>query len=259
MQQHSTFYTLKFAAAVCIVCSLLVSTSAVTLKKRQEANALLEKQRSVLYTAGVLQPGQSASRGEIAALFGNIEPKIIELSTGTLSDAVDPQGYDPARALKDPALSAEAPPNAAQIRRLPKYALVYEVLRDGEVDMLVLPIEGKGLWSTLYGFLALDSDTQTIRGITFYQHGETPGLGGEIDNPKWKALWIGRKAFDSNGNVAITVIKGTAGRPEDDPHRVDGLSGATLTSRGVSHLVQFWLGEHGYGPFLEKFRQARST
>lgn len=260
MRHYSTFYTLRFAAVVCIVCSLLVSTSAVTLKKRQEANALLEKQRSVLYAAGLLKPGQPASRGEIAELFGSIEPRIVDLGTGEFSDAVDPLTYDPARALKDPVMSMEAPPNNdAQIRRLPKYALVYEVLQDGEVDMLVLPVEGKGLWSTLYGFLALDSNTRTIRGITFYQHGETPGLGGEIDNPKWKALWIGRQAFDSDWNVVIAVIKGRAGSPEDDPHRVDGLSGATLTTRGVSALVQFWLGEDGFGPFLEEFREGRNV
>jgi len=260
MQQHSTFYTLGFAAAVCIVCSFFVSTSAVSLRQRQEANAQLEKQKNVLYAAGLLKPGQSASRQKVAELFGSIEPNIVDLGTGAFSDAVDVQTYDQVKATSDPEMSVKAPPNnRAKIQRLPKYALVYEVVKNGDVDMLVLPIEGKGLWSTLYGFLALDADTRTIRGITFYQHGETPGLGGEVDNPKWKALWIGRKAFDSDWKVDISVIKGNAGSPEEDPHHVDGLSGATLTTRGVSYLVQFWLGENGFGPFLEKFRQARSA
>ena len=100
--------------------------------------------------------------------------------------------------------------------------------------MLIMPIEGKGLWSTLYGFLSLDADMNTVRGITFYKHGETPGLGGEVDNPNWKALWNERQAFDADGSVEISVIKGRAGPASEDPHRVDGLSGATLTSKGVS-------------------------
>ncbi len=125
--------------------------------------------------------------------------------------------------------------------------------------MLVLPVEGYGLWSTLYGFIALEADLTTIRGITFYQHGETPGLGGEVDNPNWKRKWVGRKAFGPEGEVKIHVVKGLAGPPSEDPYEVDGLSGATITSRGVSHLVQFWLGEQGFGPFLEKLEQKGTT
>jgi Na+-transporting NADH:ubiquinone oxidoreductase subunit C len=127
----------------------------------------------------------------------------------------------------------------------------------GAVEMLILPIEGKGLWSTLYGFIALAPDATTIEGITFYEHGETPGLGGEIDNPSWKALWPGRRAFNDRGETAIEVIKGQAGPPAEDPYRVDGLSGATLTGRGVSHLVRFWLSEDGFGPFLDQVRESR--
>ncbi len=125
--------------------------------------------------------------------------------------------------------------------------------------MLVLPVEGYGLWSTLYGFLALDADTKTIRGLTYYQHLETPGLGGEVDNPSWKALWPGRVAFDETGAPVISVIKGRAGSPQDDPYRVDGLSGATITSRGVTNMLQFWLGEAGFGPYLERFRESQAS
>ena len=83
----------------------------------------------------------------------------------------------------------------------------------GDLEMVMVPIEGNGLWSTLYGFLALDADTRTVVGITFYEHKETPGLGGEVDNPRWKALWPGRKAFLDEGYAPkIEVIKGAAGR-----------------------------------------------
>jgi Na+-transporting NADH:ubiquinone oxidoreductase subunit C len=111
----------------------------------------------------------------------------------------------------------------------------------------------------MYGFLALDKDLATIRGLSFYKHGETPGLGGEVDNPVWKAKWPGRLAFGEAGTPDIHVIKGAAGPVESDPHRVDGLSGATITSNGVTHLLRFWLGENGFGPYLSKLRDAGST
>lgn len=252
--QHNTLYTIGFSAVVCIVCSLMVSTSAVYLKSRQEANIHLDRQKSVLQAVGLLKPGQSASAQEIATLFKQIEPKIVNLQTGEYEDSIDPGTFDQSRAMRDPEQSTAAPPNAAQVARVPRYAQIYQVYQNGKLDMLVLPIEGKGLWSTLYGYLALDSDTTTIRGITFYQHGETPGLGGEVDNPRWKSLWQGRRAFDRDWNPAIRVIKGQAGTVDEDPYQVDGLSGATITSRSVSHMMEFWLGEHGFGPFLERIR-----
>ena len=119
--------------------------------------------------------------------------------------------------------------------------------------MVVLPVEGKGLWSTLYGFVALKPDIKTIAGITFYEHGEKPGLGGEVDNPSWKAKWPGKRAFDDNWTPKIMVVKGQA----KDEYGVDGLSGATITSRGVGNLLQFWLGADGFGTYLKNFREGR--
>jgi Na+-transporting NADH:ubiquinone oxidoreductase subunit C len=163
------------------------------------------------------------------------------------------------KAAEDAELGRPAPPNQAGVQRLAKYAVVYHVLdADQKVEMVVIPIKGYGLWSTLYGYLALDKDGNTVHGITYYQHGETPGLGGEVDNPRWKSLWPGRKAYDESGNEALTVIKGQAGPASSDPYRVDGLSGATLTSRGVSHMLELWLGPNGFKPYLEKFRQQQS-
>jgi len=254
MRQYSTLYTIVFSAAVCIVCSLLVSTSAVSLKARQEHNALLDKQKSVLIAAGLVQPDEKPTRDQIAQLFKGVKALVIDLKTGQQTD-IDPGTFDQLQATKDPKSSIKAPTNNAGITRLPNHALIYQVLKENRVDEIVLPIEGKGLWSTLYGFLALDADGTTVRGITFYQHGETPGLGGEIDNPKWKALWQGRHAFDESFEPKIEVIKGKAKSPAEDPYHVDGLSGATLTSRGVSHLVRFWLDENGFGPYLRNLRE----
>ena len=138
------------------------------------------------------------------------------------------------------------------IKRREPVARVFLVMVDGEVDQIVLPVYGKGLWSTLYGFLSLDADSRTVRGITFYKHAETPGLGGEIDNDDWKALWIGRVAMNDEYQPQIDVVKGVADPAETS--QVDGLSGATITSNGVEGLVNYWLSDDAFGPFLTRFR-----
>ncbi|MDD9947147.1 MAG: Na(+)-translocating NADH-quinone reductase subunit C [Myxococcales bacterium] len=253
---HSTGFTVMFAAAVCGVCSVFVAGSAVSLKERQETNKVLDRQGKVLDVAGLVGEGEDLSAQEISARYEkNIKPELITLKTGEPAEG-DAATFDQKRAASDPATSEAAPANSAKVMRLPNEALVFKIEQEGKLKGLIVPIEGKGLWSTLYGYLALQADARTIKGITFYQHGETPGLGGEVDNPRWKALWKDRLAFNEGWEPQISVKKGTAGSAEEDPYQVDGLSGATITSRGVTHLVQFWLGEHGYGPYLEKYRKA---
>jgi Na+-transporting NADH:ubiquinone oxidoreductase subunit C len=237
-----------------------VSTSAVALRERQDRNKVLDRQTQVLVVAGLLEEGQKTSSDNVEQLFEeNIRIRVVDLASGEYDNSVDAATYDQRKATKDPTASRAAPVNNAGITRLPALALVYQRVEDEKVQSLILPIEGKGLWSTLYGYLALGTDTTTIEGITFYEHGETPGLGGEIDNPDWKSVWTGRQAYDENWEPAVEVIKGFAGPVAEDPYRVDGLSGATLTARGVSDLVRFWLGEDGYEPFLSTFRAERSA
>ncbi|MEE9384956.1 MAG: Na(+)-translocating NADH-quinone reductase subunit C [Nannocystaceae bacterium] len=259
MKAHSTGYIFGFATVVCLVCSVFVSAAAVLLKPKQDENKILDRQKKVLIVAGLLREDERVAAAEITERFDdNIVARVVDLKSGAYADDVDAASFDQLRASKESSTSRQAPKNAAKVARLPHRALVYQVQERGQVRKLILPIEGKGLWSTLYGFVALAGDTNTIEGITFYKHGETPGLGGEIDNPAWKALWKGRRVSDDAGKLSIEVVKGSAGPPADDPHRVDGLSGATITSRGVSYLVQFWLGEHGFAPYLAGFRESRS-
>ncbi|MBJ18614.1 MAG: Na(+)-translocating NADH-quinone reductase subunit C [bacterium] len=253
--QHSTGYIVGFAVSVCLVCAIFVASSAVGLKPLQDANKLLDRQTKVLTVAGLLEEGASIPRDEITSLFETtIKQKVIDLKTGAANAEVNVADFDQQAAASDPARSFEAPSNAAKVRRLPNNALVFDVVEKGKLKALILPIEGYGLWGTLYGYIALAPDARTIVGITFYKHKETPGLGGEVDNPRWKAGWPGRLAFDDRGNTKIAVKKGVAGSPEDDPYNVDGLSGATITSRGVTSLVRFWLGDDGFGPYLASYR-----
>jgi Na+-transporting NADH:ubiquinone oxidoreductase subunit C len=244
-----------FTTLLCIVFSALVAGVAVALRERQEENKRLDRIKNVLRVAGLSEPGESLSRQELNERFDrNLVAQLVDLQSGNVVEGVDALSFDQRRAAKDPERSRQAPPNAAKVRRIPDRALVYQIVENGEVTGLVLPIEGYGLWSTLYGYLALEDDTRTVKGITFYEHGETPGLGGEVDNPRWKGLWPGRLAYDENFEPKLHVVKGSAGPPEEDPYRVDGLSGATLTSNGVSHMLAFWLGRNGFGPYLAQVR-----
>ncbi|MBH23011.1 MAG: Na(+)-translocating NADH-quinone reductase subunit C [Myxococcales bacterium] len=254
--RRSTTYIIGFAAAVCLVCSVIVSGAAVSLKDRQEANKVLDRQKKVLGVAGLMKEGEELKPAEVTQLFKDkIVPRVVTLKTGEYADGVDATTFDQRKMRSDPATSTKAPPNDAKVLRVPNNALVYHVMEGEKVKLLILPIEGKGLWSTLYGYLAVQPDLNTISGITFYEHAETPGLGGEVDNPRWKSLWPGRKIYGPEGDtVKIEVIKGQAGPVESDPNRVDGLSGATITSRGVTYLVRFWLGENGFGPYLKNFK-----
>lgn len=258
--QHSVGYTILFAGLICVVCAVLVSSSAVSLSEMQQANAALDKRKNVLLSAGLAQASDKLDAARVQELFRVVKPVVIDLQSGEAVPGIDPATFDQRKARNDPDASREAPPNNSSISRVPNHAVVYQVLNDsGEMQMVVLPVEGYGLWSTLYGFLSLDADTRTVRGLTYYQHGETPGLGGEVDNPRWKARWPGRIAFDSAGQTVIEVIKGQAGPPEEDPHRVDGLAGATITSRGVTNMLRFWLGENGFGPYLKRLRDSRES
>ena len=257
--QHSTGYIIGFTAAVCLVCSVFVAGSAVSLKDRQDANVILDRQTKVLIVSGLMQEGEDLSPEAVGELFNSrVTPIAVDLATGALNNEIDAATYDQQKALRDPELSIQAATNAAKVRRLPKVGIVFQVRSEsGELDAIIVPIEGAGLWSTLYGYLALGPDTRAIKGITFYQHGETPGLGGEVDNPRWKSRWTGRLAFNDKWKPSISVIKGAAGSPADDPYRVDGLSGATITSRGVDSLVKYWIGDAGFGPYLANVRGAK--
>lgn len=132
-------------------------------------------------------------------------------------------------------------------------APVYLVREDGQLEQVILPIQGAGLWATMYGFLAVENDGKTARGLQFYEHGETPGLGDGVDKPAWRAQWRGKRLYDDNGLPLIEVVKGLA--PAGSDYQIDGLAGATLTGRGVSVFVRHWIGDEGYGPYLKDLQE----
>ena len=252
--------TLTVAFLLCLVCSIVVSVASVWLKPLQVANKSLDFKRNILAAAGLLEKGVPLDEQ-----FEQITVKLIDLETGRYTDAVNIEAYDQRKAAKDPELSdtLSQDEDIAKISRREKYAKVYLVEKKGTVDRstgnntlekIILPVKGYGLWSTLYGFIALEADLNTIVGLGFYEHAETPGLGGEVDNPLWKALWPGKRVYKNN-EVALSVIKGkVTENTKEKAYKVDGLSGATLTTRGVDNLIKFWMGDMGYGKFLSNLK-----
>lgn len=249
--QDSIGKTLTVALLLCIVCSVIVSGAAVSLRPMQEANKDQDKKKNILLAAGLYQESVSVDEQ-----FAAIQTKMVDLSTGLFVDGEDVDSFDQRKAAKDPKQSRVLTDDEdlANISRRENHALVYIVESEGRMDKMILPIHGYGLWSTLYGFVALESDLNTVAGLGFYDHGETPGLGGEVDNPRWKAIWPGKKVY-RDGDVALALLKGAVNPSSTDiAYQVDGLSGATLTSKGVSNLLAFWLGKDGFQTFLSNYK-----
>lgn len=271
LQPNTVSGTLIVATALCLICSLLVSGAAVLLRPRIETNKLLKKQRNVLIAAGLFDPEEHTD-ADVPELFAQVEAVAVNLpARGDSGEVLEDQGdagyingdveiddYDPRKAAKDIEQSVGIPAelDVAGIKRRERIGIAYLVMgEDGSVQQIVLPIYGKGLWSTLYGFLALKADPSAnfpVTGITFYEHAETPGLGGEIDNPSWQAQWPQKQILSDAGVPILEVTK--PGNANAD-NEIDGLSGATITSNGVENLVNYWLSDDGFGPFLERFRE----
>lgn len=258
MPKDSTSHTLKVAIGVCLVCSVLVSGAVVGLKQKQQANQELDRLKSVLMAANLY-----TNDAEVQAIYArHFQPRWVDLEQGRLltqaeADALHLKGFNLKQLADDPQLSRplSAETDRARILRQPRYMLIYLVKSQEKIDQIVLPIYGKGLWSTMYGLIALAEDCSTVRGLVFFEHGETPGLGGEIDNPRWRQGWVGKQVYDNAGNLSLKVIKGKVDTAQPQAiHQVDGLSGATLTTQGVDNMVQFWLGANGYGKLLQNWR-----
>ena len=245
--------TLAVAFSVCLICSLVVSSSAVSLRDLQKENKLNDRRLKVLQVADIYDP-----RLSISEQFLQLESKFIDFDTGRIFSEYNNfniDEYDQVKVTKDANLSKAIPASddIAIIKNRENVGKIY-ILRDEleNIEKLILPIRGYGLWGTLYGFIAIESDFNTVSGIEFYEHKETPGLGAEVDNPKWKTSWKGKKIYN-NKQVALEVIKG---RVEDGDsmsmYKVDGLSGATITSRGVSNMVSYWFSDSGYANLLKE-------
>ena len=248
--------TLIVAVSLCLVCSALISFSAVELRDLQEANKTLDKQNKILSAAGLLKEGS-----DVTELFKSIDSKIVNLETGKFDFDINVLDYDEGSFSRNPETSIElsSDKDIALLKRRENFQTVYLHFENEDLNAIILPVRGYGLWGTMKGYLALRPDFKTIIGLEFFDHKETPGLGGEIDNPKWKAIWKGKEVFSNSGDVVISVIKGSVDKSSNQSkYQVDGLSGATITSNGVTNLLSFWLGDMGYGPLIENIKSSET-
>ena len=241
--------TFIVAIGVSLLCSVLVSAAAVLLKPAQELNETRYRQRIVLEVAGLYNEGMDIEQG-----FAAIDAQLVELESGDYVTTMDARSFDAAAAASDLDSSVAIPDelDVAGIRRRATMMPVYRVMDGDETLQVILPVYGKGLWSTMYGYLSLSPDGSTVQGLRFYEHAETPGLGDQIEREEWLAQWPGKRLYGDDGEPRLEVVRGKVAGGPSAAYQVDGLSGATLTGQGVSRLLQYWIGPHAYGPYLEK-------
>ncbi len=256
MSNDSIFKTFLVAFLLCVVCSILVCLAAIVRIDKEAYNKQLEIRKTVLAAGGYQQ--QIDDGGNIDELFtSNMELKLVDLSAGDFTTAVDAATYDQKEAVDKPELSEAIPADLdlAGIGTRAKYAAVY-LDKSGSV---ILPIRGAGMWGPMYGYIAIAEDGTTIKGFTFYQHAETPGLGAEVDNPNWKKQWPNKQVFNSSGKLALKVVKKGKYNPKagDAINTIDGIAGSTVTGNKVHGIIRYWFGEHGYAPFLAKLKAER--
>ena len=258
--KDSTRKTLLVAFCLCVVCSIVVSGTAVILKPRQDANKILDRNKNILQAAGLFNVDIN-NDDDVMDLFQSFSPRVVDLNEGKFLSTeeldeleIDVQTYDQRLLINDSNYSEalDRGSDMANIKRRVIYPMVYTTEDSAGLDTIVVPINGYGLWGIIYGFIALEGDANTVKGLAFYELKETPGLGAEVRNPRWTALWPGKKIYNEQGDGGIRVVRGQG----SGDYQIDGLSGATLTSKGVDNLIRYWMGEDGYGPLLADIREA---
>ena len=220
---RSNFYVISFMAGITIILGFLLSLAATSLKAKQDLNIEIDMKKNILRSLNIPEDqSQKLSQDDIQKLYNekitklNINENGIKTDDGSLSVYITTDGKQPTG---------------------------YSI-----------PISGKGLWSTIYGYIALETDGNTVKGITFYQHGETPGLGGELEKDWFTSNFVGKQIYNDEGVlVSIKIVKGKV-NPNDINaiHQVDGISGATLTGRGMNKFIAQDL--NVYKPFLDRIR-----
>ncbi|MBL6735190.1 MAG: Na(+)-translocating NADH-quinone reductase subunit C [Shewanellaceae bacterium] len=254
--------TIFVIVVLCFVCSIVVSATAVLLKPMQQDNVRIDKMQYILEGAGFdadVTDGKpnvaTLNRQQIQETYSRyIETKVVDLETGQYDLSIDPETYDFKKAMRDKTLSVAAKQDFAKVRRVPKKAFVYLVKDDeNQIENVIIPIQGTGLWSMMYAYVALEKDLNTIKSLVYYEQAETAGLGAEVQNPVWQKKWHGKKIYNSEGDVAVRISKSPADVATH--YGVDAIAGATLTGDGVNNSFKFWFGDEGYKPYLMLRRQ----
>jgi Na+-transporting NADH:ubiquinone oxidoreductase subunit C len=241
-----------------IICSAVVSASVVLLRPIQLNNQLLERSGNIMQLTGLLPAGEAAEDDALLDLFKSLDTRVVNIDEADFDDAIDPYTFDARKAASDPELSVAVPAaqDRAKLGRRSRFKVIYLVWQDDVLDRVILPIRGAGMWSMLYGYVALEPDFNTLAGVIFYEQNETPGLGDQISQDYWERQWQGKQLYDETGEMLFHVAEGpvTPGSAAAD-YQVDALTGATITANAVTALMQYWFGPNGYGPLLQRLRE----
>ena len=241
-----------------IICSTLVSAAVVILRPIQLNNQLLDRSRNIMALTGLLPADEVPDDEEMLELFKSLDTRMVDIDEGRFDDTQDVNTFNMRRAVNDPELGSPVPSaeDSASIGRRSRYAPVYMVWDGADLERLILPVRGAGMWSMLYGYIALEPDFSTISGMAFYEQNETPGLGDQITHQHWLDLWQGKQIYDQRGELRFNVSEGVV-EPGSvhAPYQVDALTGATVTGNAVTGLVRYWFGPHGYSTLLENLKQ----
>ncbi|ABV86900.1 Na(+)-translocating NADH-quinone reductase subunit C [Shewanella pealeana] len=253
LKKDSFMGTMIFTVTLCLLCSFMITGTAEVLKERKLVKKRDELMRNVLIAADVDLSGDKDFR----ALFAkDVKPLLVSLDSGDVdTSGVNVMDYDPRMASINPetSIKLEKKQDKAKIKTRANQVRVFKVFDDsGKLTSVVLPIYGKGLWSMVYGFIAVKPDLNTIENVVFYEHGETPGIGDFLNDTEWTNQWRNKQIFDEKGKVSFKVVKG--GAKEGDVHGIDAVSGATMTGRGVQRSIQFWFGSEGFEAFFKKLK-----
>lgn len=257
MSSESTGRTLLVAAGVALFCSVMVSAAVIYLRPMQLAWAEIGRNRVIVGLAGLLEDPEQATDREVAARFLDLEVLLVDLASGQAArdrDALRYAARDAGTLARD-GVDIPEDMDRAQLGRRSRLAPAYLRFDGGVMRKVILPIHGQGMWAPIHGYLALEGDCNTVAGIDFDEHGETPGVGDRIEAPGWRASWEGLQAVGTGGEVLLAPRGSPRAAAEAGAgSEFDAISGATVTVNAVTRIVQYWLGPHGFGPFLARCR-----
>ena len=221
-----------YSAAITVVCGGLLAFAAVSLKPMQDANIAMEQKKNILSSVLTLKEGEN-----IDEIYSKKVNGFVIDFEGNVKDGMKPEQVI----------------IAAEYKKLPKDRLlpVYEFRNDSnKVEFAVMPVYGYGLWNNIWGFVAVKSDFNTIQGVKFQHAGETPGLGARIESEEIQERFKGKQIFDNGTLTAVAIQKGEGNNYDQELHKVDGMSGATLTGKGVNNMLKDYLA--CYEKYLKK-------
>ncbi len=253
MNNDSPLKAILVVTITALVCSVLVTVTVVLLKPIKQAYQHLERNQAIVQVSGLAEDTKKLTDKEIVNLYQQLEPRIVDLRTGQYDKQYNPDTFDTFAAANDSQFNVTIPNqyDIAQLGSRSQLITVYLVEEGGQLQRMLLPISGQGMWAKIYGYIALQADLNTIADITFYEQTETAGIGDQILDPGWQASWQGKQIYAA-GKLMFASDGSEPGKNElIDKHQIDAISGATVTVDAVKNTVRYWFGEHGYARFLE--------